>query len=358
MKNSGKNVTLADVARMASVAPMTVSRYLNKHPNISEKTAKKVRSAIKKLGYTPNLAARVLAGQTSHAIGVVVPNLTDPFYAELVHHVQDSARGRGVLVWIGASESDTSTELTLIDRMTQQSVDGVIMVPAPGQNQFQPADLRIPLVVMDRPLANGTSDAVFIDNRKSAYDAVEHLISHGRTNISCISTYTPHDFTNKQRIAGYEDAIRNHNLKSSVLSDLRTPELMLSALRKILSSKNKAAIFTTHSVATMQVLSLLVDLDADVPRDIALVGFDDLPMASMFRPSPTVVRQPILAIAQEATRLLFEQIDAKTAGRKSPVTITLGTSLIIRESCGCENYSLSEFFGQHQSGTAMRKGTF
>lgn len=120
MKAAGKNVTLADVARSAGVAPMTVSRFLNKHPSISEKAGEKVRAAIKKLNYAPNLAARVLAGQTSHAIGVVVPNLTDPFYAELVHHVQSAARHRGVLVWIGASESDTDSDAALIERMNQQ----------------------------------------------------------------------------------------------------------------------------------------------------------------------------------------------------------------------------------------------
>lgn len=335
MKTSVKNVTLADVARSAGVAPMTVSRFLNKHPNISEKTAKKVKAAIKKLNYAPNLAARVLAGQTSRAIGVVVPNLTDPFYAELVHHVQSSARNRGVLVWIGASESNTESEAALIERMNQQGVDGIIMVPAPGKNNFDPADLRVPLVVMDRPLLQGATDMVLIDNRKAAYEAVQHLIAHERKQIFCVSTYTPHDYTNKQRIAGYEDAVNDRGLKSNVLSDLQNTELVLKALKKILASKQKPAIFTTHSVATMQVLSLLADLGATVPEDVALVGFDDLPMASMFRPAPTVVRQPVEMIAQHATRLLFEHIDEKADQQHSPLSLTLTASLVIRESCGC-----------------------
>jgi len=339
MKTSGKSVTLADVARSAGVAPMTVSRFLNNHPNISENTAKKVRAAIKRLNYSPNLAARVLAGQTAHAIGVVVPNLLDPFYAELVHHVQSSARARGVLVWIGASDSDSDSEAALIERMNQQRVDGIIMVPSPGKNGFDPAKLRVPLVVMDRPLLNGAVDTVLIDNRRSAYEAVQHLIAHGRKQIHCISTYTAHDYTNKQRIAGYEDAVIEHRLKSHVLSNLDTPQLVLQSLKKIIASDRKAAIFTTHSVATMQVLSSLADLGANVPNDIALIGFDDLPMASMFRPAPTVVRQPVESIAHHATRLLFEQVDRKGEDAGPPLSLTLRASLHIRESCGCGSSS-------------------
>lgn len=338
MKATGKNVTLADVARTAGVAPMTVSRFLNNHPNMSENTAKKVRAAIKRLNYSPNLAARILAGQTAHAIGVVVPNLLDPFYAELVHHIQTAARTRGVLVWIGASDSDSNSEAAIIERMNQQSVDGIIMVPSPGKNAFDPAALRVPLVIMDRPLLHGAANTVLIDNRRSAYEAVQHLINHGQKQIFCMSTYTATDYTNKERIAGYEDAVLEKGLKSHVLSDLTNPQLVLQSLKKIVASGRKSAIFTTHSVATMQVLSLLADLGANVPGDIALVGFDDLPMAGMFRPAPTVVRQPIEAIASHAARLLFEQVDRKSKESLPELSITLKASLFVRESCGCEQF--------------------
>jgi LacI family transcriptional regulator len=335
-KELEKNITLADVALAAGVAPMTVSRFLNNHPNISEKTAKKVSTAIKRLGYTPNLAARILAGQSSHAIGVIVPSLEEAFYSELVHHIQVVARARGILVWIGTSEADPSTEAAIISRMNQQGIDGIIMIPCPGRNMFDPQKLRVPLVVLDRPLRNGTSDSVFISNRLSAREGVEHLIGHGCKRIYCLSTYTAEDFTNAERISGYEDALRSHKLPVEILANLNTQESVIDAVSRVLNIKGgHPAIFTTHTRATVQVLLALQKKGVDVPGELSFLGFDDVPMAELLRPGPTVIVQPVAALAAQASRLLFGHIDTHSNSTEEPVTVTLGARLVIRESCGC-----------------------
>ncbi len=346
VRKSAKSITLADVARAAGVAPMTVSRFLNNHPNISDKTAKKVSASILRLGYMPNLAARMLAGQSSQAIGIVVPNLAEGFYSELVHCIQVDARKRGTLVWIGASEADPSTEAAIIARMNHQGVDGIIMIPCPGENLFDPQDLKVPLVVLDRPLRKGKSDCVFISNRVSAREGVEHLIGHGCERIYCLSTYIADDYTNAERIAGYEDALRARRLPAHVLANLSTPEMVADAIRSILAkSEGHPAIFTTHTRATVEVLCALRAQSVDVPGKLTFLGFDDVPMAELLHPAPTVIVQPVSALAAQASRLLFDHIEAKETSSEPPVTLTLGTQLIIRESCGCVRFPANRGIG-------------
>jgi len=136
--------------------------------------------------------------------------------------------------------------------------------------------------------------------------------------------------------------MRAHGLAREVMADLSTPEPTAAAIRRIwMNGKERPAIFTTHNLATVQVLSVLFDLGVKVPREIALVGFDDVSMAMMIRPSPTVIRQPAAELAQQAARLLFSHIDSKEARAPSAVTLTLGTKLIVRESCGCTSFALS-----------------
>ena len=129
-----KRPTLEDVARAAGVGPMTVSRTINGHPYVAEKTAKKVRAAIRRLGYRPNHAARVLTGQLSRSIGLIVPDIADTFFSVVSHAVQETARESGYLVWLAASEEDPKIEAAQVEMMTTYPVDGILLVPADSRN--------------------------------------------------------------------------------------------------------------------------------------------------------------------------------------------------------------------------------
>lgn len=332
-RNETKSITLADVAQVAGVAPMTVSRFLNGHPNISEKTARKVNDAVKKLGYQPNLAARMLMGRPSNAIGLIVPDLADPFYAELAHHVQEIAREHGFLVWVAASNSQYETESELLNTMRQHRVDGVLLVSSAGTHALHLPD-NLPIVLLDRPIPKRSYDVVLTENRVSSKHAVEHLIEHGYQEIVCLSVDPLNVYTTAERIHGYEEAMRAHHLKPEVVPNLRE----IAAVQKYLQDARQRAvppqaIFTTNNVTTIHMLEAIEPLGIRIPEDIALIGFDDFELAPILRPSLTVVRQSPAEIGRQGARILFERLRATEVGE--PIQKLLPTTLIIRRSCGC-----------------------
>src|SRR5438270_8636624 len=172
-----KRATLEDVARSAGVGPMTVSRTINGHPYVTDKTAEKVRAAIRRLGYRPNHAARMLTGQLSRSIGLIVPDIADSFFSVVSHAVQETARESGYLVWLAASDEDPAIEAAQVEMMTHHPVDGILLVPADSRHRYLKtlASGSLPVVTIDRPIEVATTDSVGVENRAGAQMAVEHL---------------------------------------------------------------------------------------------------------------------------------------------------------------------------------------
>ncbi len=330
-----KVVTLADVAKEAGVAPMTVSRYLNKHPNVTEATARKVAAAVKRLGYSPNVAARMLMGQPSETIGLILPTLTNAFFAEIAHNIQLSARRLGKLVWVAASDGDVEIERLLFLQMKQHHVDGILMAPAAKTSlQGLPMD-GLPVVALDRPLMR-PSCVVVSDNRGGAAAMVEHLIEHRYKTILCLSTDSSATYTVGERIAGYEDMMRKHKLKPAKVQVPQGREGFRAQVRKLLqSAKAPRAIFCTNNVTTIQLLELLLADGVQIPEEVAVGGFDDFELAPYMRPGVTVVRQEAAELGLEAAKTLFALM--KEDGQHAVTRrISLPTKLVIRASCGCE----------------------
>ena len=162
-----KRATLEDVARAAGVGPMTVSRTINGHPYVSEATAKKVRAAIRKLDYRPNHAARMLTGQLSRSIGLIVPDIADTFFSVVIHAIQETARESGYLVWLAASNEDPAIEAAQVEMMTHQPVDGILLVPVDPKNDYlkHVAARSLPVVTIDRPIEVAKTDSVGVRTR-------------------------------------------------------------------------------------------------------------------------------------------------------------------------------------------------
>jgi LacI family transcriptional regulator len=329
-----RSVTLSDVAQVAGVATMTVSRFLNHHPNISEKTGKKIRSAIKQLGYSPNLAARMLKGQPSNTIGLIVPSLSDCFFAEVAHNVQNAARDRGLLVWVAASNSDQANDIALIEQMKQHSVDGILLIPSPGKLPFDWKSGLPPIVMLDRPVYGSGCDSVIVDNRRASAEAVEHLIAHGYKQIAYISCNPADVYTNRERAAGYKDAMQAGHLRPTIGADKRTAaEIREFLMHSFARSRSLDAIFAANNVATVHTLEALSTMGLSVPNDVALVGFDDFALAPLVRPSLSVVRQPAADLGRRAASVLFDRMDHQE--QTQPITLALQTTFIARDSCGC-----------------------
>ena len=331
---SNRKATLVDVAKAAGVGPMTVSRTINEHPYVSAATAKRVRAAIRKLDYRPNQAARMLTGQFSKSIGLIVPDVADPFFSIVSRAVQQAARKAGYTVWLAASDGDPATEKAEIEQMTHHPVDGIVLAPVSSRARHLrvAAAGAIPIVTIDRPIEIASTDSVEVENRSASHLALEHLRSHGYQRIACIAT----DFhlrSIKLRVSAYEEFA--HRQKLSIDKVILEPdEDVLPTLRSHFRSRHPPqALFVTNNVCTIQVIQALQILGMVLGKDVALIGFDDPDFFTLLRPSITAVRQPIREIGHGAASMLLARIRGE--GPVAYARVTLPAELIVRESCGC-----------------------
>jgi LacI family transcriptional regulator len=333
-KDSLKRPTIADVARLAGVGTMTVSRAINGHPYVSEAVAKKVQAAIRKLNYTPNQAAQMLNGRPSAIIGLIVPDLADPFFAVLTHSVQETARQHKYQVWIAASNSDVAIEKLEVELMIRRAVDGILIVSSKTNDAYLKAatSAGVPLVAIDRPLEGVATDSIEVENYKGAREAVEHLIEHGRKRILCVG-YNAQQSTIKQRLLGYRDAVEAAGLPVLVEVASGPREPLSLRLSDLLQKKVRPdAIFALNNVATLHSLEALNRLEIHVPTQITLIGFDDMDAWRVTNPAITVVSQPVQEMGSLAVRILLDRV--QSVGKSVTRTI-LPTRLIVRSSCGC-----------------------
>lgn len=331
----GRNVTIADVAREAGVAPMTVSRTINGYPHIKPATANKVRAAIERLSYSPNQAARMLMGQRSNSIGLIVPDLRNPFFAIVADGVQRTARERGALVWVAASDSDAKVEQKEIEKMLNYRVDGLLLISASPNAPYLRNLLKgdVPVVAIDLPLECGPADAVLVENLQGARGATEHLIDHGYERILCLCGWSDIR-TMRERIEGYTQAMTDRK-RLPIIRDTAIDRESTAEILRELQQNNQFpdAIFTLNQLTTELAWEALDWMGLKIPTDVALAGFDDFHLASLLTPKVTVVRQPASELGEHAAKMLFERVDTKSSRLK--ITTVLPTELIIRQSCGC-----------------------
>lgn len=332
-----KRATLEDVARTAGVGAMTVSRTINGHPYVSEETAKKVRAAIRQLGYRPNQAARMLTGQLSRSIGLIVPDLADPFFSVISHAVQETARESGYLVWLAASNDDPAIEAAQVEQMMHHPVDGILLVPVDCKHKHlrTVAEGATPVVTIDRPIEVATSDSVGVENRTGARIAVQHLIGHGYKRIVCVATNT-HLSTIKERLVGYEECMREAKLPRVRSVRLTSQADSKPALKELFElHKPPQALFSTNNAATIWVIDALREMGVKIGRGVALIGFDDVDFYPLITPPITAIRQPAAELGHISARLLLQRIKKELT--TSSIRTVLPVTLVVRESCGCSS---------------------
>jgi LacI family transcriptional regulator len=326
--------TLVDVAREADVSLKTASRVLNHSRNVTEEKATRVRAVMERLGYRPNELARGLKAQRSAAIGMIVPNLSDPFTANAVHAVQEVARANGYVVILASSGGYPDVERSEIVSLVGRQVDGLVVAPAESRtdsfSNVVPAGVHV--VTFDQLLRDVDLDSVTVTNRRSAREATEHLVGHGWRRIVAIGARA-HLYTCKERVAGYRMAMKAASLEPRVC--LVEHERFLNAewlLEQVLHQQKADAIFTLNWVCTMHTLRALRQLGKRSGVDVPMFSFDDFELADMLTPGLSVVQQPAEMLGREAARLLFERLKGRGGQSRS---VVLPTKLIIRQSCGC-----------------------
>lgn len=328
--------TLADVAKVAGVGVMSVSRVVNGTRRVSPATEEKVRAAIRRIGYEPNEAAKILKGQRAHILGLIVPDLADPFFAICANAIQETAREAGYMTLMAASAHQANIERQQAEVMVQRQIAGLMVIPAGSENSHfsKLKESGLPMVSLDSPLENMDVDAVLVDNREASRRLVKHLVDHGHRHILCIiDEYNM--FTHHERYAGYKQGMRDAKLTARVCMVGPKYGTIAEQLSSIVASEQRpTAIFATSDLTAMETLRLLQRMRVKIPQQIALVAFDDFDAATVTSPQITVVRQPVADLGRTAVSLLLKRIEGnKKDGGVNHVV--LKTELVIRESCGC-----------------------
>lgn len=349
-ENVRKKVTISDVAREAGVAQMTVSRVVNGGNYVSAGVQKRVRAAIEKLGYQPNEAARILKGQKARIIGLIVPTLADSFFSVCANSVQDIATRHGYMTLIQTSSNRAEVETSEIDMMVSRNVAGLILVPMEMKTSARLAEVQasgVPIVTLDRVVKGLNANAVLVENTFGAEEAVRHLIWHGHKQIACLG-YDTALLSIHERIDGYANAMKEVGLQPQVWR-VESPKSIPALLqRKLQGPQAPTALFTLNNVSTIQTLQTLQDLGIRIPKDVALVGFDDLELAALLTVPVTAVRQSAHEMGRSGAKMLFDMIRSDASPKDLPkMRLILPTELVIRNSCGCKGAVAEAASGQH-----------
>jgi LacI family transcriptional regulator len=325
---------MKDVAGVAGVSLATVSRVVNGNGDVRSDLAVRVRDAIAVLGYRRDLTASTLrrADRASASIGVIVEDVANPFFSAVQRGIEDVARRRGVLTFAGSSDEDPARERELAEGLTARGVDGLILAPCGSDQSYllRDRDTGTALVFADRPPRFIDADAVLSDNAGGARMAVEHLIAAGHRRIAFLGD-RPDIHTAAERDRGYRAALAAAGIEQD--SGLERVGLTESAAaqaaaRELLSSPDPpTALFTGQNLITIGAVRALRSLG--LQYEVALVGFDDVPLFDVVEPALTVVRQDPLEVGRRAAELLFARLDG-TAGDSR--TVVLPVELVVRGS--------------------------
>jgi LacI family transcriptional regulator len=334
-----QNMTLEDIAQLASVSRSTVSRVINDHPNVSTRVRERVWDIIHQTGYQPNLAARSLVSQRSNILALVIPRsvsnlFSDPYFPRLTQGVAQACNqsNQTLSLFLFYTEED---ERNLVPRLSRPGlVDGVIIQSTLATDDLfsQLVQGDIPYVVAGRPMKVPNASYVDVDNIAGAYNAVRHLVHLGRRRVATI-TGSLNTTVGLDRFNGYKKALNESNLDFepdlSVEGDFTEGGGYYAAQR--LLPHRPDAIFIAADMMAVGALRAIHEAGLSVPGDIAIVGFDDIPPAERANPSLTTVRQPIRRLG---IRLVETLLDLIEKGPNPPRQVIFGTELVIRESCG------------------------
>lgn len=337
-----KKIHLKDIAKSLNLSKTTVSLVLNNRGDeqkISKKTQKLIVDFAKKHNYKPNQLARGLSKGKSETIGLIIPNISNIFYANIASRIEKRAKDFGYSVVFSSSNEDPATEHDLISSMLNRQVDGLII----ASTQKNLTEIKLlkysgfPFVLIDRHYPNMETNYVIVDNYGGVRNATNHLWNNGRTRIGFVSLKLEMEVL-KQRLFGYQNTI--NNLTNSQNNDF-VKELSLEnyknemklALTELVISPNRvdAIIFATHFLASSGFRELL-NMDVKVPQDIAIISFDEFSAFDLVDPPITSVIQPVTEISDFAVEILVDEMEKK--GIILEKNKILDTELMVRKSCG------------------------
>lgn len=332
--------TRNDVAALAGVSTAVVSYVVNNGPKrVAEETAIRVRQAIDALDYRPNAVARSLKTGTIKTLGLVIPDAKNPYFMAVATAVEAVARQRGYVVLCASSNLDPDIESAHLNVFEARGVDGVLLSSCvQGSALTEQAVPGLPMVFLDRSTAAGIN-TVGVESRTGAFDAVQHLIEHGRRRIGLIIGEDEYVTGYRERISGWRDALGAAGLPEGPVEfgDFSLHGGYSAGLRMFARSDRPDGLFVSSDQQSIGVLRAAYQTAVCIPEEVALVSFDGIPESAFTCPALTTVQQPIEQLAEAAVDLLLHSAEHSLPAEHSPeiAHLRFDGALTIRESCGC-----------------------
>lgn len=328
------DVTIKDIAKLAGVSAATVSRVLNGTKAVSPDATERVLAAIEETGFRRNAAARSLASKKSHMIGVLITDISNMYFGELVSGIDSMAHYFNYNIILANSNRDEQREIDCLNILIEKGVDGIIFTVHKNMKERVEefiAKSNIPFVSLNRPCHNAFS--IRVDNFKESYEAAKYLINLGHRNIAYISGFFNDDASGIPRMEGYKQALKDNGiaLKQSYISegDFTFKSGYDAAEKLLMFNKDITAILVGNDEMAFGAITCIQDRGMKVPENISVMGFDNIKYTDYFRPRLTTVKQPIFEIGELATKTLLRAIN----GEEIPIKdIVINGGIIIRDS--------------------------
>lgn len=330
-------IRLKDIAEMANVSVAAVSRVLNDKPiRISEKKKAEIKRLAKENNYAPNLVAKGLATNRTNTIGLIIPDINNPFFSRLAKVLEDELRKKGYLLILVNTDDVFKNELTLIRLLLNRGVDGLLISISNESYKHSEelkqvlSEINVPYILIDRGIDNFSCNQVFFNNRLGGYLATKYLLEMGHR---CIGTMmSPKTVINSHfRYEGYLDAMKEYQLEIkdewNVITEFRFDDAFEKA-EKLLNNKEITAIVAGNDMIALGIKQRAKEMGMVVPRDISIVGYDNLDLNQMIDVPLTSVEQDIHRLAKTAVEILLESLDGATEKRM----VQLNPSLVIKDS--------------------------
>ncbi|MBU3126147.1 LacI family transcriptional regulator [Clostridium tagluense] len=327
------NVTMKDIAEMAGVSKATVSMVMNKKDaSISEVTRKRILKIAKEMSYIPNSIARSLSTKKSGTIGIILPDITNPFFSEMVRAIEDKAERLEYNLIICNTDNDIEKEQKYIELLISKLIDGIIFMSGGKSNESITIlkNNNVPFVLVDRYIEGYKDDyGVFCLNKQGVIDGVQYLYEKGNRKIVFVKGREDIEIS-KQRLEGYIDAMKNYGIydEKYIFEGDFNVEGGIIATKKIISCFHDLdAIFYSNDMMALGGMKILLRNDYKIPRDISIIGFDNIHISEIIEPELTTISQPIYMMGKKACSILIDVINGKLLTEKQ---VYFKTELIIR----------------------------
>ncbi len=340
-KKEVRNITISDVARLANVSKATVSRVINNNPEgVSAATRERVKKIIYETGYIPNCAARSIAVPETKTIGIIIPDITNPFFPQVVKGIEDAAVKAGYAVFLCNSDGSQTKEQKYVTSLISKRVDGVILTSTVSNVKVDYIrslvdDYDTPVILLDRTLRGiEYAGAVLMDNESGGYEATQFFIENGHKHIVFLSGPCNLN-TAAERVEGYRMAMQDAKLTPIVLKGQFTAqsgyEMALAMLQRC---PQTTAVFASNDVIALGCMRALIQNHISIPDDIEVMGFDDIDMCQLVTPTLSTMSQSGYSIGTQAMELMLDRLNNPTGQRRD---IIVKAKMVLRESTKSKN---------------------